>query len=135
MKGIISKIPVTIASRSGSRQGIIFMAITEDRRSYLGKFRTLTIQDFEAIPKANPVSGEAAYDYNLIEETSRKRFFTEIDQVWAQVGIDIYKNQSLENQLEDVYANFLLADTMENPVRDSSNADWELHDTETALNP
>jgi hypothetical protein len=135
MKGIISKTPVTIADRKGTRQANVFITIAEDRRSSLGQFREFTMHDFEVIPKANPQPGEPINDYLLIEENKKREFFSEVDQTWTSLNKDIVNGQSFESQIDQLYIDFLMKEAQEEPLRDSTSDNWEVHDTETAIQP
>lgn len=127
MKGIISKVPVSIASRSGSRTGIVFVTITIDERNAAAGRRKLIVSDYEVIPNENPQPGERLVNYVKLEDNPRTRTRAQIDQVFSHLGKDIFHSQSLEEQLDDLYADFILLDTQQKPIRDSQPQDWELH--------
>ena len=127
MKGIISKVPVSIPSRSGSRTGIVFVAIANDDRSTLAGNRKLTVYDYEVTQTENPQPGQRLWNYRKIEETPRTRTRAQINQAFAYLQKDILHTQSLEEQMDDLYADLLLLDTMGEPIRDSQPEDWEKH--------
>lgn len=128
MKGIISNVPVTIFERGGgTRKGYVFVTITIDERNASAGRRKLTVSDYEVVQKENPQPGERLVDYNKLEDNSRIRTKAEIDQVFALLGKDILHTQSLEEQLDDLYADFILLDTQQKPIRDSKPEDWEKH--------
>jgi hypothetical protein len=135
MKGIISKTPVTIADRKGTRQANVFISITEDRRNFLGKFRELIIHDFEVVPRDNPQQGEPLNDYLVLEENKKKLFYTEVENAWVVINKDILGSSSLENQMDQFYVDLLLKEAQDEPLRDSSPENWEYHDTETTIQP
>lgn len=135
MKGIISKVPVSIASRSGSRTGIVFIAITKDERNSLAGVRRLTVTDYEVVPNPDPQPGQRLVSYNRLEENNRVRKRAETDAVFAALEKNIVPNESLEEQLDTLYADFILIDTQENPIRDSQPGDWELHTMNTDVEP
>lgn len=127
MKGIISKVPVSIAGRAGSRTGIVFVTITIDERNASAGRRKLTVSDYEVVQNENPQPGERLVNYIKLEDNPRIRTRAEIDQVFALLQRDILHTQSLEEQLDDLYADFILLDTQQNPIRDSQPQDWEKH--------
>ena len=119
MKGIISKVPVTIAERSGTRQGIVFLAITNDERKTEAGFRNIEVTDYEVTLRENAQPGEQKYNYTPIDRNTRKRLFSQTNQIWQYLAKDLVHTQPLEEQLDQLYADFLLVDTQQEPIRDS----------------
>lgn len=128
MKGIISKVPVTIAERSGTRQGIVFLAITNDERKTEAGFRNIEVTDYEVTLRENAQPGEQKYNYTPIDRNTRKRLFSQTNQIWQYLAKDLVHTQPLEEQLDQLYADFLLVDTQQEPIRDSQPGDWEIHE-------
>jgi hypothetical protein len=135
MKGIKSKVPVTIADRKGTRQGIVFITITEDTRIFASQKRKLKIVDFEVIENPSPMMGENMYHYQMISATPKVKYFSDTDLIWSNLNKDIVKTESLESQLDDFYVDILLAEAQEEPLRDSTASDWEYFNTEEAIQP
>ena len=127
MKGIISKVPVTISSRKGTKQGIVFITISRDERDAISGTRNLNIQDYEVIQNENPQPGQPLFDYQFIESNQRIRTKEDINAIWSFLAKDLVHTEPLEDQLDDLYASSLLIDNEQNPVRDSQPEDWELH--------
>lgn len=139
MKGIISKLPVTIADRSGTRQGIVFIEIPERiQRSRIQDFR-IKVQDYEVSERENPQPGEPLYRYTALKQFEddkyRNRSKAEVDDLFTAMKTDISHTGSLFDQLDNLFVQALLLDTQQKPIRDSQPEDWEIHNTDDAIVP
>lgn len=135
MKLIRSKVPVTIPHRSGTKQGIVAIYISEWRwEDRLNRYVAEVI-DYEVTDVENTGPGMPLKHYRVISRETRIRTKAQIDQMFSYLAKDIVHTGSYTDQNTDARVNGSLLETQQNPIRDSNPEDWEIVDTALEIAP